>query len=122
MHLLAAKGDTWGISGPAFAGLYLIAAVVFLIGTLLIRRWIRRGRPVHGSCTRTRVAYLIGGLRRAVATAVAGLRADRAIDVSEDGRLSVVGTHGRCAQRGRRHPRHGSPGPHHHGPDALDRL
>jgi uncharacterized protein (TIGR04222 family) len=84
MHLLAAEGGTWGISGPAFAGGYLVAMVVSLIGTLLIRRWIRRGRRLRRELHAYEVAYLIGGPRRTIATAVAGLRADGAIETSGD--------------------------------------
>ena len=73
MHLLAAEAGTWGISGPAFAGLYLIAAIVLLITTLLIQRRIRRGRPVQRDLHPYEVAYLIGGPRR---TARAGGRAE----------------------------------------------
>jgi hypothetical protein len=91
MYLLAAEGaDTWGISGPAFLRIYVIAAAGFLTGTLLIRRWIRGGRRSERELHPYEVAYLIGGPRRAIATAVAGLRADDAIEASEDGQLCVT--------------------------------
>jgi uncharacterized protein (TIGR04222 family) len=82
MHMLATQGDTWGIPGPAFAGLYLVATVVVVSGTALILVVIRSGRG-RGSARELHpyeVAYLIGGRRRAVATAVAGLHVDGAIE------------------------------------------
>lgn len=92
MHVFAAQGGTWGIPGPAFAGLYLVATVVVVAGTALFRVVIRSGRG--GGPARElhpyEVAYLIGGRRRAVATAVAGLHADGAIETFARRRLRVT--------------------------------
>lgn len=74
------RGDTWGISGPAFIGIYLAATVACLFLTLLLRRWVSQAGPMQRELHPYEVAYLIGGPRHAVATAVAGLRADGAIE------------------------------------------
>jgi hypothetical protein len=95
MHLLAAEGDTWGIAGPTFVKIYLIAAIASLIVTLIVRRWLGRGRRVRRELHPYEVAYLIGGRPRTIATAVAALRADGAIEASDDGRLSAVPLPGR---------------------------
>ncbi|MGH3684344.1 MAG: hypothetical protein ACRDRU_00085 [Pseudonocardiaceae bacterium] len=38
MSILAATGDTWGISGPTFLGLYAALVVIAATATLLARR------------------------------------------------------------------------------------
>jgi uncharacterized protein (TIGR04222 family) len=90
MHLLAAEGDTWGIAGPTFVKIYLIAAIASLVVTLIVRRWLGRGRRVRRELHPYEVAYLIGGRPRTIATAVAALRADGAIEASDDRRLSAA--------------------------------
>lgn len=91
MGRLTAEGDTWGISGPAFIRGYLIAAVLALIVTLVIRWLIQGGRRVQRELHPYEVAYLIGGQRRTIATAVAGLRADGAIETDGSGALRSAG-------------------------------
>lgn len=90
MNGVAAQGDTWGIPGPAFAGFYLLAMVVVVAATIIIRRAIHGGRDAARELHPYEVAYLIGGGRRAVATAVAGLRADGAVETSGDGHLRAI--------------------------------
>jgi hypothetical protein len=90
MQLLAAEGDTWGIAGPTFVKIYLIAAIASLVVTLIVRRWLGRGRRVRREPHPYEVAYLIGGRPRTIATAVAALRADGAIEASDYGRLRAA--------------------------------
>ncbi|HEY9414356.1 MAG TPA: hypothetical protein VIQ30_06330, partial [Pseudonocardia sp.] len=44
--VLAAEGDTWGISGPTFVVLYIVLIAAALIGVMLSRRGIRT-EPGH---------------------------------------------------------------------------
>lgn len=83
MHLLAAEGDTWGISGPAFIGGYAIAAFALTTVTLLIRWRLRGGHGLERELHPYEVAYLVGGPRRTIATAVAGLHVDGAIEAAD---------------------------------------
>ncbi|ADP80274.1 TIGR04222 domain-containing membrane protein [Pseudofrankia inefficax] len=81
------SGDTWGVSGPTFAGVYLL-----LLATVTAVFWIARqsllgpgGPPPSGSTALPAddLAYLSGGLRRAVDVAV--------ISLSERGLLAREG-------------------------------
>lgn len=78
---LAAPGDTWGISGQTFLGLYWILTAATILAVLLIKRTIRAQLPEHGSRTRLDdepylAAYLHGGADLALTAALASLRAD----------------------------------------------
>ncbi|PWR05152.1 TIGR04222 domain-containing membrane protein [Micromonospora acroterricola] len=90
---LAASGDTWGIPGPTFLRLYLVATA--LVVALAV---YYRVRPVGDSRDATtgplgpqQVAYLNGGPRLAVHAAVGGLRSSGAIGVGPDRRLLTTG-------------------------------
>ena len=85
--------DTWGIPGPTFLWLFLGAALLVLVGTLLRRRRLFAGptsvrvdtlAPAH-------VAYLSEGPQRAVHTSLAWLRREGVVEVDDVGRLSRVG-------------------------------
>jgi uncharacterized protein (TIGR04222 family) len=79
--------DTWGISGPRFIGIYLTVAALAVAVALLTRFLTGRGDapsltardPLPGD-----VAYLAGGERRAIHSALAGLRAAEAVDTDDD--------------------------------------
>ncbi|GAA3985718.1 hypothetical protein GCM10023085_79860 [Actinomadura viridis] len=91
---LAAIGDTWGIPGPLFLfGLFIPAAVVLLAGVLLIRRLLSPGRDPQGDLHPYKIALLDGGAGRVIATAVAALRADGAVEAQGGGlRVTVTDT------------------------------
>lgn len=94
----ASAGDTWGIDGPTFAGLYLLALATVTAVFYIARQSLLgppAGPPPGGwpVLPREDLAYLSGGLRRAVDVAVISLneqgllaRAGRV-----DGTMHVVG-------------------------------
>ena len=90
--MLAAPGDTWGISGSAFLWFFVVAGLSAVIITdawrfvLTIGPW-RRGTPQP---TPTQIAYINGGRRLAVYSAIAALRAAGAIE-GEKGAVRMVG-------------------------------
>ena len=93
MAVIAAPGDTWGISGPDFLAVFAGAALVFGLLALLDRFLItrratgsprRRAEPVE-------VAYLNGGAARAVHASLAGLRAAGLVAVDPLGALNITG-------------------------------
>ncbi|SEF47128.1 TIGR04222 domain-containing protein [Thermomonospora echinospora] len=90
VDVFAGTGDTWGISGPDFLLIYVAAAIVLLGAALAARRWACRGRPPQGDLDAYELAYLVGGMRRAVAASVAALRAEGAINVARKGKLRDV--------------------------------
>lgn len=80
MHVLAAPGDTWGISGPRFLVLYGVLMVVALASVLVVRRFVLGGRlrePYRYPVTELPdgVAYLNGGPMLTLLAALGGLRA-----------------------------------------------
>ncbi len=92
MTVLAAPGDTWGIPGPVFLRLYLLTAVLLLVGGLVHRVRLLGGPSTGtGSLDPQQVAYLNGGAPLAVLTSLGGLRGSRAIGVSLGGRLTTGG-------------------------------
>ncbi|MFY1595005.1 TIGR04222 domain-containing membrane protein [Micromonospora sp. WMMD737] len=93
MTVLAAPGDTWGISGPAFLGVYLLAAVVIIVGTVVHRLSVLAGPQVGdvGQLGPQQVAYLNGGQQLAIWASLGGLRSSGAIGVRPDRRLTTGG-------------------------------
>lgn len=90
MVLLTAPGNTWGISGPVFLGLYLVTAAVLVAIALLRRNEILTGSTYDADLlSPQQVAYLSGGTPLVVWTAVAGLRSTGAINVDSDRRLTA---------------------------------
>lgn len=75
--VLAAAGDTWGISGPTFIVIYLVIAVVVWVATTRARRALtggRPGRPAGDLSDRPHdVAYLNGGADLAVTSALSAM-------------------------------------------------
>src|SRR5689334_6818252 len=92
--VLAAAGDTWGISGPRFLQIYAILAVSGLVFALVWRRTALRGgdlstlRQPHP----VELAYLNGGETLALHTSVAGLRSTGAVGAGPDrGTVAALG-------------------------------
>ena len=84
--------ETWGISGPDFLRLYLIAAVVLAAYSIWMRR--RAGRAATGSDRppgAAELAYLNGGESTVMYSSLAGLRAAGAVAVGSLGELTVTG-------------------------------
>lgn len=75
----AFAADTWGIPGPVFATFFFFAMIVASIAAFAISSILRRGSAPAGDLHPYEVAYLSGGSDRALATALAALRADGAI-------------------------------------------
>lgn len=93
MAALAQPGDTWGISGPTFLTGYLLVALLILGGTLIHRRVLFAGRrPAKPTDLHPlQVAYLNGGGRLAVYTALGGLRCAGAVGTGPKGKLILAG-------------------------------
>lgn len=90
---LAAPGDTWGISGPSFLALYFFLIVAVAVLSSVHRRILFRG-PSSVNATGLgpqQVAYLNGGDRLAVYTALGGLRAAGAIGSGPGRTLTQTG-------------------------------
>jgi uncharacterized protein (TIGR04222 family) len=92
MTVLAAAGDTWGIPGPTFLKVYLAAAALVVIGSVVHRTLVLRGSRTAGAdqLGPQQVAYLNGGDQLAVWTAVGGLRGSGVIGVGPDRRLTTL--------------------------------
>ncbi|MGB2570491.1 TIGR04222 domain-containing membrane protein [Micromonospora citrea] len=93
MTVLAAPGDTWGIPGPVFLGLYLTAALVVVVGAIVHRSRVLAGRPggTIDALGPQQVAYLNGGDQLAVWASLGGLRGSGAVGVRPDRRLTTGG-------------------------------
>ncbi|MBO4207071.1 TIGR04222 domain-containing membrane protein, partial [Micromonospora echinofusca] len=93
MTVLAAPGDTWGIPGPVFLALFLGAAAVIFLGSVIWRSLLFAGRNAcdFDQLGPQQVAYLNGGARTALYAALGGLRAVGAVGASRDRRLAVTG-------------------------------
>ncbi|GAA1760760.1 TIGR04222 domain-containing membrane protein [Luedemannella helvata] len=89
--VIAAPGDTWGISGPDFLKFYAIAAGVLVVGTLVYRLANRVSGGSDRLATPVEVAYLRGGAPLAVTAAMAALRAAGAIGSAAGGVLTTTG-------------------------------
>ena len=88
-----AADATWGIPGPTFLAVYLCAAVTLTGLALLHRRFLFAGSSapsMHGLGSQ-QVAYLNGGQRLAVYTALGGLRAAGALSSGPKGTLVQSG-------------------------------
>jgi uncharacterized protein (TIGR04222 family) len=80
MDVLAAAGNTWGISGPRFLGVYALLFVGVLVAVRLLRLRPTAGRsdvppPDPRELHPYELAYLNGGPTLAANAALAGLRA-----------------------------------------------
>jgi uncharacterized protein (TIGR04222 family) len=77
---------TWGIPGPTFLIMYLVTAAVVAVLGALHRRALSAGFAAArtGELSPQQAAYLYGGERLAVYTALGGLRAAGAIGTADD--------------------------------------
>ncbi|WP_433325557.1 TIGR04222 domain-containing membrane protein [Spirillospora sp. CA-294931] len=89
MDLFSVEGELWGIGAPLILLSYAGAAVLAVAAAVFVRARTTRGRPVARELHAYEIAYLYGGLYRAVATALAALSADGALAASGEGRLTV---------------------------------
>ncbi|MFI7023374.1 TIGR04222 domain-containing membrane protein [Micromonospora sp. NPDC049900] len=82
---------TWGIPSRTFLFLYLAAALVLVVGTLIHRRAVLSGRssPPADQLGPQQVAYLNGGENLAVWTAIGALRGQGVIGVDKQHRLTA---------------------------------
>lgn len=73
---LAAPGDTWGIPGPTFLRVYVVAAVLAVAAVLVVRSTATRGNAGTQSdnLDPEQIAYLAGGRSQAFFAALAALR------------------------------------------------
>ncbi len=93
MRVLAASGDTWGLSGPTFLVLYGVLLVVVLVAVVLARRRAFRGEDSQVPTVDLQpaeVAYLAEGPNRTVYAALAALRAAGAVGTKKRGVLKVT--------------------------------
>ncbi|WP_161602721.1 TIGR04222 domain-containing membrane protein [Thermomonospora catenispora] len=94
--VLAAAGDTWGIPGPLFLAGYVLIALLLVVRALRKRRAGSTSAPAR-DLSAFELAYLAGGRPRALAAALASLRAQGAVEPAGRGRLRATGAPGRFA-------------------------
>ena len=82
--------DTWGIPGPAFAGLYLGLLLLPALVAVAYRGFLLRGRPAGAPERPEELAVLTGGRRRFGEYVVASLLDQQIIRISGSGWLSRV--------------------------------
>ncbi|WBB80165.1 TIGR04222 domain-containing membrane protein [Micromonospora sp. WMMD882] len=90
--LLAAAGDTWGISGPTFLAGYLTVAALAVVGSVVHRARLFGGDRTSGpeQLDPPQVAYLNGGARLALHSSIGALRHAGAIGMAVP-RLAATG-------------------------------
>ena len=78
-------GDTWGISGPTFLGVFWLLGLGMVGWAVLVRRFLRNRRPTQdstdwldawGATDPYLAAYLNGGANLALLAALSALRAE----------------------------------------------
>lgn len=87
--------DTWGIPGPTFVGIYLLALLIALLFAFAVRILTRVGTdstavPTQGLSAQE-LACLTGGPRRVVEAAIAQLVDNGQLRASRDGYLQATG-------------------------------
>jgi uncharacterized protein (TIGR04222 family) len=87
--------EPWGMSGPQFLVAYqlvlLVAVAYAVVSRWLIRRnGIGAGQPAHAGLSVPELAYLAGGPRRVVETAIAALVDSGALRPARRGTVQVV--------------------------------
>ncbi|MGW5717789.1 TIGR04222 domain-containing membrane protein [Amycolatopsis sp. NPDC003865] len=82
--------DTWGIPGPAFAGLYLGLLLLPALAAAIRLRFLRRGRAGSVPAGPEELAVLTGGRRRFGEYVVANLLDQQIVRLAGNGRLSRV--------------------------------
>lgn len=88
--VLAVTGDTWGIPGPSFLGIFFLAFVVVLALSLVLRHAAVRGRPAQRELHPYEVAFLVGGSGRVIAASLAALYSAKVITAIGGGQLQVI--------------------------------
>jgi uncharacterized protein (TIGR04222 family) len=88
---------TWGIPGPLFVILYLGAIVIAVAVTLLLRYGLTRGRQPRRPLDAYETAYLAGGERQLLATALTALRGAGVIGLNAERIRLTAGPRDRCA-------------------------
>ncbi|MGO1048648.1 TIGR04222 domain-containing membrane protein [Crossiella sp. CA198] len=86
--------DTWGLTGPEFIGLYVLALIITVavaIRRRLAARKLPPGHPTAPALSADEAAYLAGGTRRLVETALARLVAGDALRVSRGNPPAATG-------------------------------
>src|SRR5919107_1098499 len=85
-------GYPWGISGPDFLALY-VAALIVVVGVAVLARIKVRRPPSAPPAQRVglpELAFLAGGPRRVVETAVSALLESGSLRPTRDGRLNAI--------------------------------
>jgi uncharacterized protein (TIGR04222 family) len=90
MMVFAAPGDTWGISGPSFLGIFALAYAVVLALSLVFRHAAVRGRPAQRELHPYEAALLVGGRGRAIAASLAALYSAKVITAAGAGQFQVI--------------------------------
>jgi hypothetical protein len=97
--------NPFDLTGPEFLGFWL-AGWVFIAGAgLAVRAYVSRSRSRQGvdviaaKLHPTEIAYVIGGIERAIEAAVAGLYHHGVIEIAADGLLKITGKAGGSALR-----------------------
>jgi uncharacterized protein (TIGR04222 family) len=83
----------WGLSGPQFLAVYAIGFVAVLVLMFVLQAIVARAggaSGADGSLDTYQAAYLAGGWRRVVDTAIAGLALRDQVLVSRGGRLTLA--------------------------------
>jgi uncharacterized protein (TIGR04222 family) len=97
MTTLAEAGDTWGVSGPEFLGIYAVLAIAALLMAVGWRAWTVRapGRPAPADLCPSSPPELAllssDGKSRALAASVIGLWAAYALDAGPGGTVAASG-------------------------------
>ena len=86
-------GEPWGISGPAFLWLYVAGVLLAMIATSFLRKSVRRAddREPGRTLEVEELAFLAGGPRRVVETAVADMLDRGALRASRSEGLQATG-------------------------------
>jgi uncharacterized protein (TIGR04222 family) len=93
-HNAGVDDATWGVPDDLFLALYAGAAIVLGVGGYLFRRRLVNGPAGLDGATLDgeELGYLVGGPRRAVAAALAGLRVSGSVGLTRTNRLKKTGT------------------------------
>lgn len=93
---LADRGDTWGIPGPTFLMIYLVAAAVVVVLAVygVVAGFTHRTDAPTTPLSPEEIGYLAGGRRQACLTALTALRAQGLIAGAGSGRIVATPRYG----------------------------